>query len=96
MIDFRGEVISIETIARVRRIIKDRSIGEEYAIDFTDDENFSNALNAKVNVAMVGASKVRHGVTSESLSHKWLISPEVTRSTVKNTIQKGIRTILHP
>ena len=44
----------------------------------------------------VGASKGRHVVTSESLSQKWLISPELTRITVQHKIQRGIRKILHP
>ena len=63
---------------------------------FMDDENLYNALYAKVNVARVGASKGRHGVTSKSLFQKWLISPEVTRRTVQHTTQQGIRMILHP
>ena len=63
MNNFRGEVISSETIARGRRIINSLSTGEDNALDFTDDNNFFNALNAKVNIARVGASKGRHGVT---------------------------------
>ena len=31
--------------------------GEEYAVDFTYDENLFNALKAKVHVARVGALK---------------------------------------
>ena len=54
------------------------------------------ALNPKVNVAKVGASKRIHGVTSEYLSHKWLVSPEAARITVQHTTQQGIRTILRP
>ena len=65
-------------------------------MDFTDGENFYKALTAKVNVAKVGASKGRHGVTLEYLSQKWLISPEAARITVKHITHRGIRTILHP
>ena len=57
MSDFRGEFISSETIARGRRIVNSLSTGEDDAVDFRDDENFFNALNSKVNVDMVGASK---------------------------------------
>ena len=53
-------------------------------------------LNPKVNVDMVGVSKVRYGIISKSFSHKWLISPESANRTVQNTTQRGIRTILHP
>ena len=60
----KGEVIRNATIARGRRIISPLSTSEEYAVDFTDDENLFNVLNAKVNVDRVGALKVIHGVTS--------------------------------
>ena len=70
MDDFRGEVIRSENAARRQRIINSLSKSEEDAIYFTDDDNFFNALNAKVNAARVGGSKGRHGVTSESLSQK--------------------------
>ena len=64
MNDFRGEVISNETITRVRQIINSISTSEDHAMDFIDDNNFYKALNAKVNVAKVEASKGRYGVTS--------------------------------
>ena len=51
--DFRGYVITRETIKRGQRIINSLTTGKEYAVDFIDDENFFNALNAKVNVARV-------------------------------------------
>ena len=44
MTDFRGEVNNRETIARVQRIINYTSIGEEDAVEFTDDEHFFNTL----------------------------------------------------
>ena len=65
-------------------------------VDLTDDDNFFNALNVKVNGDRIGASKGIHGVTLESLSHKLLISPEAENRTVQHTTQRGIRTILHP
>ena len=90
MTDFRGEVIRSESIARGRRIINYLSTSEDHAVDFTDEDNFYKALNAKVNVDKVGASKGRHGVTLDSLSQKWLILPEEERRTQQHTIQQGI------
>ena len=75
MTDFRGEVISNETTTRGGRIINYLFTSKDHAVDFTDDDNFYKALNVKVKVAKVGASKRKHGVTSESLSQKWLFSP---------------------
>ena len=96
MNDFRVEVNSSETIARGQQIINSLSTSEDDAVNFTDDENFYNALNTKINVARVGASKGIHGVTLDSLSQKWLVSPEAERRTLQNTTHRGIRMILHP
>ena len=63
MTNFRGEVIRCENIARVRRVIRPPSTGEDDAVDFTDDEDFFNTLNNNCGVARVGASKGRHGAT---------------------------------
>ena len=82
---FREEFIINETIARLQSIINPLSTGGEDAVDFTNDDNLFNVLKAKVNVDRVGASNGRHCVTSKSLSHKWFISTEVTRRTVKHT-----------
>ena len=54
-------------------------------MDFTDEDNFYKELNAKVDVAKVGASKGGHGVTLESLYHKCFISPEADIRTVQHT-----------
>ena len=96
MTDFMVEVINSETIAREQRIINHLSTSEDHVVNFTDDDNDHKALNSKFNVAKVGVSKGRHGVTSESLSQKWSISPEEERRTVQYSIQRGIRTILYP
>ena len=95
MTDFRGEVIKNDTITRGQWIINFLSTSKYDAVDFTDDDNFYKALNAKVNVGKVGVSKGINGFTSKSLFHKLLISPDLARRTVHNTTQRGIRTILH-
>ena len=64
MTDFMEEVIISWSIARGRQIINSLSISEDNAVDFTNKDNFFNALNDKVNVARVGVLKGRHGVTS--------------------------------
>ena len=87
MTDFKGEVISSDTISKGHGIINDLSNGEDDAVNFTDDANFFHVINAKVNVARVGASKGRHDVTSNSLPHNWLITMEAARITVKHTNQ---------
>ena len=96
MTDLRGLFISSENITRGQRIINYISICEDDVVDFTDDENFFNALNDKVNVDRVESSKRRHGVTSKSLSQKLLIFPDSERRTEHNSTQRGIRTIIHP
>ena len=93
---FSGKFIRNKNITRGQRIINSPSTGKEYAVYFTDNENFFDEFNAKANVARLVISKGKHSVTSKSLSHKWWISPEVNKRTVKHTTQQGIRTILHP
>ena len=56
MTDFRGKVISNDTITRGQRIINSLSTSQDHAVDFTDDERNYKALKTKVNVAKVGAS----------------------------------------
>ena len=65
MTDFRREVISSGPIARVKRLINFLSISKYDTVDFKDDEHFFNVLDSKVNMARVGSSKGRYGVTSE-------------------------------
>ena len=50
---FRGQVIINETIARGRKIINYLSTGEEESVDFADDENFFDALNANANESRI-------------------------------------------
>ena len=95
MTGFLGDVIISETTKRGQQIINHLSTSEDDAVDFRDDENLYNALTGKVNVDRVGALKGRNGVASDSLSHKWFISPEAARRTVHNTTQQWIRTIIH-
>ena len=82
MTNFRGEFISIKTIARGRRIINSLSTSKDHAVYFTDDDNFYKGLNYRINVAKVGVYKGRHGVTLESLSHNWFVSTEAASRTV--------------
>ena len=95
MTDFRGKVISNDTITRGQRIINSLFTSEYHAVVFTDDNNFYKTLNAKVNVAKVGASNGIHGVTLESLPHKLLVSTYAARITVQHKTQRGIRKVLH-
>ena len=96
MTEFKGAVISSETIARGRWIINSLSTSEDDVVYFTDDNNFYNLLNAKVNVDRVGESKGRHGVNLESLYQRLFISPEASSRLVHHTTQRGIRTIIYP
>ena len=70
MTDFKGEVISNESIKKERQIINSLSTSKDHAVNFKDHENFHKALNDKFNEAKVGASKGRHGVILESLFQK--------------------------
>ena len=46
---------------------------------------FYDAVSAKIDVARLGVSKGKHGLTSKYLSQKLLISLEAAKITVKHT-----------
>ena len=98
MTDFRGQIVDRETIARGRRIISavSHTCIDVEAIDFTDDDNFGQALQSKVTVSRVGVGKNKRSITAETLARKWLVSPEAAKRTVQQTTQRGVRTVLHP
>ena len=99
MTDSAGNIITRETMARGRKIINSISV-TTYAdidtIDFTDDDNFANALQANAHVGRVGISKKRHAIDYEMLAKRWNIDIKTATRTIKNTTQRGIRIILHP
>ena len=77
MTDFRGQVINYETVARGRRIINSISTSCKFHdVDFTDCDNFFDALNDKFNVARVEVSKGKHGFNHEKLSKNRMLSPD--------------------
>ena len=45
MINFRGEVVGSDTIARGQSVVNSLSTGEGDAVYFTDDDNLFNGLN---------------------------------------------------
>ena len=57
MTNFRGQVIRSDNIAKGPSIINSLSTSKDDAVNFTDYDNFFNALNAKDNVASIRASK---------------------------------------
>ncbi len=59
MADFRGDVVDCKRITRGRRLISAVSLNctDVKAIDFTDDNNFSKALQAKMAVSRIGAGQ---------------------------------------
>ena len=103
MTDFRGHIIDRESLARGRRIISfmthtitNHTSIDVDTIDFTDNDNFGDALQSKVQVPRVGVSKGKRSIPAEALAQKWMISPEAANRTVQCTTQRGIRTVLHP
>ena len=87
MTDFRVEVIISETIIRGQRIVNSLSTSEYHAVDFTYDNN----------VAKVGVYKGIHVVISDSLSQKWLISPEAASKKFSIPPSEGLRrSYIHP
>ena len=70
MTDFRGHIIDRESLARGQRIISSMthtSVDVE-TIDFTDNDNFGDTLQSKVQVSRVGVSKGKRSIPAETLA----------------------------
>ncbi len=94
--DSRGRVHDLDNvIAEGRRFKNLVSTSAQYA-DFTSNEYFHVALQARVNVSRVKVGKSCRAIGHELLADKWLVSPEVACRTLERTTQRGVRTISHP
>jgi hypothetical protein len=94
--DSRGRVHDLDNvIAEGRRFINLVSTSAQSA-DFTSDEYFHVALNARVNVSRVKVGNSRRAIGHKLLEDKWMVSPEVAPRTLERTTQRGVRTISHP
>ena len=102
MTNFRLLVFNQEAITMGQRIINYFSTtGEDFnVIDFTDDDNFYEALVSTVKVSRklsrVGVSKGKKGINNQTLSNNCMVSPETALRTANRTTQQGIRTVLYP
>ena len=71
MTNSASNIITRETMVRGRKIINLISVTictDIYVINFTDDDNFVDALQVNVHVDRVGISKKRHPVDYEMLA----------------------------
>ena len=92
MTNFRGLLVDQEAITRGRRIINSVSPTSEdlNVTDFTDDDNFYEALIYTVKVSILGVSRVgvskrKKGINHHTLSNNWMFSPQTALRTVKRT-----------
>jgi hypothetical protein len=71
--------------------------------DFTDDDNFHVVLQSWVQVSSIGTSETGHFKTKQTkpinhqtLSSRWMISPEKALQMINVTMQRGVPTCLNP
>lgn len=94
MTDLRGHVNDhVGDVTRGRMLINSVSCSYQ-SVDFTDDNNFSGALERSVNVCRVktNISRGRRAIDETTLAEKWMVSPEIARQTLSRTTRRGIRT----
>ena len=53
------------------------------------NDHFHDALQAHVNVSGVQIKNGHRAINSDTLTEKWLVSPEVARRTLKRTTKGG-------
>jgi len=67
----------------------------EHSTDFTSDEYFHVALQARVNVSRVKVVNSCRTIGHKLLTDKWVISPEVAHTTLERRTQWGVQMISH-
>ena len=67
------------------------------ATDVMDNDNLATALPAQIQISIALIGTVRKlSVGLIVLAKRWGITPEKAQKTIQATMQKGIRTMLHP
>ena len=77
MTNLRGHVLDqCGDVTRGRMLIKSVTCSYQ-PVDFTDDNNFSGALERRVNVFLVKTEKSRglRAIDETTLAEKWTVSP---------------------
>jgi hypothetical protein len=90
--DLRGHVSDQGgDVTRGRMLINSMSCRYQ-SVDFTDDNNFSGALERSVNVFCVKMKKSRgwRAIDETTLAEKWMVLPEIARQTLSRTTCRGI------
>ena len=60
------------------------------------DRTFVSAMIANVNVSGVTSSDRRDGVDATTLARNWVIGLHAEEKTLKVTMQRGVRSMVHP
>ena len=67
------------------------------AVDVMDNDNLATALSALIQISIAMISTVgKPSIEPIVLAKRWGITPEKGQTTIQVTMQRGIRTMLHP
>ena len=98
MTDHRGQVVDDDRIERVQRRMLLAGVSTTSDSVFADDDcmRFGQALEMNQIVSSVTSYERRTGIDPKQLAQKWGIGLDAARRTINVTMQRGIRTVLHP
>ena len=67
------------------------------AMDITDNDNLVTALSAQIQISIALIGTIRKASTEPIVfANRWGITPEMAEKTILVTMQREIRTMLHP
>jgi hypothetical protein len=103
MVDHHGYVVhSSDAPMRGRLVINELTSLTTDMADVTDDDNFHVVLQSRVQVSSIGTSEMGHFKTKQTkpidhqtLTSRWMISPEKALQTINVMTQRGVRTCLN-
>ena len=61
-----------------------------------DDKAFLEDMSSRVQISSVSSSAKKPKIDPSTLARKWGIGLDVAQNTIRKTIQRGVRTVLHP
>jgi hypothetical protein len=103
MMDYSGNIVRDAAMRGPQPILNElQSLTTDLA-DLTHDCNFHQVLTAHVILSSINSSLSGHVQSRKSapidfmtLAGRWMIAPDCAKKTVKQTMQRGVRTCLNP
>lgn len=100
MTDYRGELATPCPLDKDRSLVINSLASVMPLADITHNDNFGSVLESKVSVSAVSSGTVKSSqgkaVDAHTLAKRWMIPLDRATRTVRQTTQRGVRTVVNP